>query len=393
MTAEQIVGTLLELEVGPVAHGGHCVARYEGQVVFVRHALPGELVHARVTEQTTKYLRADAVQVLTPSPQRIEPPCPYAGPGRCGGCDFQHADPAYQRELKAAVVTELLDRIGRVRWPDLVVEALPGGPLGWRSRVQYTVDMDGRAGLLQHRSHQVIPIDQCRIAHPSIQDAEVTGRKWPDDDTVEVVASGLGDVTVLAHTARGPRDVRERAVGREWTLDPRTFWQVHPAAADTLTATVVRMLAPRPGDRAWDLYGGVGLFAAALAPHLDGTGRLTVVESDPRAVADARRNLRDLTTVTVLAAPVEKALANPSWKSVDLVVLDPPRSGAGARVVSAIIRRTPRAVAYVACDPAALARDVRTFGEAGWRLSALRAFDTFPMTHHVECVALFNPPA
>jgi tRNA/tmRNA/rRNA uracil-C5-methylase (TrmA/RlmC/RlmD family) len=154
---------------------------------------------------------------------------------------------------------------------------------------------------------------------------------------------------------------------------------------------VVELLEPRAGERAWDLYGGVGLFAAALAPHLNGTGRLTVVESDPRAAAAATRVLRDLTTVTVLRSDVERALANPRWQSVDVVVLDPPRAGAGRGVVEAIVARRPRAVAYVACDPAALARDIRTFRDAGWRLSVLRSFDLFPNTHHVECVALLVP--
>jgi tRNA/tmRNA/rRNA uracil-C5-methylase (TrmA/RlmC/RlmD family) len=188
----------------------------------------------------------------------------------------------------------------------------------------------------------------------------------------------------------GPQRVQERAVGRDWSIPADAFWQVHPAAADTLATTVVQMLAPRPGERAWDLYGGAGLFAAALAPHLDGTGRLTVIESDPKAAGAAQRCLRDLTTVTVLQSDVERALANPRWKSVDLVVLDPPRAGAGRAVVEAIVTRTPRAVAYVACDPAALARDVKTFREFGWQLSELRAFDLFPNTHHVECVALLR---
>jgi tRNA/tmRNA/rRNA uracil-C5-methylase (TrmA/RlmC/RlmD family) len=189
----------------------------------------------------------------------------------------------------------------------------------------------------------------------------------------------------------GPQRVDERAVGREWSVPADAFWQVHPAAADALAATVVELLAPRAGERAWDLYGGAGLFAAALAPDLDGTGRLTVVEADPKAAGAATRCLRDLTTVTVLRSDVERALANPRWRGVDLVVLDPPRAGAGRAVVEAIMARDPRAVAYVACDPAALARDVKTFRDAGWRLSALRAFDLFPHTHHVECVALLRP--
>jgi tRNA/tmRNA/rRNA uracil-C5-methylase (TrmA/RlmC/RlmD family) len=393
------VGTVLDLMVGPVAHGGHFVARLPGgQVAFVRHALPGERVLAAVTESRRGYLRADAVQVLAAAPDRVEPPCPYAGPGRCGGCDFQHVAPAGQLELKAAVVRELLGRPGGLAGPEIDnlrvrVEPLPGGPTGWRSRVQYAVDGTGRAGLRKHRSHEVVPIDRCLIAHPSIQDAPVTDQHWPGrPDSVEVVASSGGDRTVYTRHRRGtsavsgPRQVRERAVDREWTMDADVFWQVHPAAPDTLATAVLDLLAPLPGERAWDLYGGAGLFAAALAPALGPDGRVTVVESDRRAVTAARRNLADLSQVRVVHGDAATVLANPRWRTVDLVVLDPPRAGAGPEVVAAIVARRPRAIAYVACDPAAFARDVATFRDLGWRLDALRVFDAFPMTHHMELV-------
>jgi tRNA/tmRNA/rRNA uracil-C5-methylase (TrmA/RlmC/RlmD family) len=400
---EGLEGAVLELTVGAIAHGGHCVARAPaGQVVFVRHALPGERVRAVVTEERSGFLRADAIEVLDPSPHRVPAPCRWAGPDRCGGCDFQHATLPYQRELKAAVVREQLARLGgldesTVDALGITVEALPGGGFDWRTRVSYTVDFDGRAGLRKHRSNEVVPVDECLIAHPAVRAAPVLGKTWPDVDGVEVIVGR--DVSVVGHRGKtevllsGPSKVVERAVGREWTIPSSAFWQVHPAAADTLATTVVQLLAPRPGERAWDLYGGAGLFAAALAPHLDGTGRLTVIESDVKAAAAAERNLRDLTTVTVLKSDVERALGNPRWRGVDLVVLDPPRAGAGRGVVEAIVTRSPRAVAYVACDPAALARDVRTFRDFGWQLSALRAFDLFPQTHHVECVALFAPAA
>jgi tRNA/tmRNA/rRNA uracil-C5-methylase (TrmA/RlmC/RlmD family) len=376
-------------------------------VVFVRHALPGERVRAVVTEERKGFLRADAVEILAPSPHRVEPPCPFAGPDRCGGCDLQHADPTYQRELKAAVVREQLERMGgldpaAVAALGVTVQALPAIPgtaegLGWRTRVQYTVDSTGRAGLLKHRSHEVVPIDRCRIAHAGVSSAPVLAQDWPEQDVVEVVASAAGETSVLGrrgrarlHVVSGPDPVHERAVGRDWAVPATAFWQVHPAAADTLAAAVVELSAPRRSERVWDLYGGVGLFAAALAPHLDSTGRLTVVEGDPVAAAAAQRLLRDLTTVTVVRSDVARALANPRWRGVDLVVLDPPRAGAGLDVVASITARGPRAVVYVACDPAALARDVRAFGEHGYRLTELRGYDLFPMTHHVECVALLN---
>jgi len=188
MRPDDLVGTLLELQVGPVAHGGHCVARHDGQVVFVRHALPGEVVRAAVTEQTAKYLRADAVEVLQPSPHRVQPPCPYAGPGLCGGCDFQHVALPAQRHLKAAVVAEQLRRLAGIERAVVVepvdtAEARDG--LRWRTRMQYVHLPDGRRGLRRHRSHDVVPIAQCLIAHP--------GAREPNEGTVrEAVVTGAG---------------------------------------------------------------------------------------------------------------------------------------------------------------------------------------------------------
>jgi tRNA/tmRNA/rRNA uracil-C5-methylase (TrmA/RlmC/RlmD family) len=416
-------GDRVEVIVEAPAHGGHCVARLDGRVLFVRHALPGERVTAEITEWHRSYLRADAVEILEPSPDRVEPPCPYAHPGGCGGCDLQHVASDAQLRWKAAVVEEQLRRLAKLHFP-VRVEALPTAAsgavpgarlLGWRSRVRYAVDAAGRPGLLRHRSHQVVPIDRCRIAHPAIQELDLLSREWPADDAIEVVASTGGDLAVLTRPSgagtlpdddpadtvspggrrqrlAGPEEVVEKAVGRTWRVPPEGFWQVHPAAADTLTSAVVELVRPAEGETAWDLYGGAGLFAAAVTAR---TGaRTTLVESSPVGCAAARDNLTDLPTVEVVEARVETALQRRRVTGpVDLVVLDPPRAGAGARVVRGIAGARPRAVAYVACDPAALARDVGTFLGLGWRLSELRAFDCFPMTQHVECVALLEPAA
>jgi tRNA/tmRNA/rRNA uracil-C5-methylase (TrmA/RlmC/RlmD family) len=385
----------VELEVGPVAHGGMCVARHEGQVVFVRHALPGERVLAHVTERRKDFLRADAIEILLPSPDRVIPPCPFAGPGACGGCDWQHASWDAQRRLKSQVLTEQLARLAGLHDVSVPVEPLPGGPLGWRTRVQYAVTEDGRPGLHQHRSSEIVPVDRCRIAHPAIQALPVLHESWPPGSTVEAVAASSGDTAVLTRASRagGVQGAAERVRetgrdGREWSVEAGGFWQVHPHAVETFTGTVLDMLRPAAGERVWDLYGGAGVFAAALAPQC---GPVTVVEADRRAVTAGQRALRDLPNVTFARGDVSKVLANPRWRAVDLVVLDPPRAGAGRAVVEAIAARSPRAVAYVACDPAALARDVRTFGERGYRLERLRAFDSFPMTHHFETLALLLP--
>ena len=383
-----MIAERIELEVGTVAPGGHFIAHApDGRVVFVRHALPGERVVAEITEEQKGFLRADAVEVLRAAPDRVAAPCPYVG--RCGGCDFQHVDPEAQRALKGAVLVEQLRRLGRMEDPPPVrVEPLPGGMTGWRTRVRYTVDAAGRAGLLAYRSHEVVPVERCLIATPSIQGAGVTGREWPDDDWVEVVSPAGGELTVVGSTGviSGPDEVTERVGGRAYQLEPTGFWQVHPEVAGILADVVKKMASCRTSDRVWDLYSGAGLFAAALAPDV---AAVTLVEADRRGVAAARRSLADLPNVHIEQSTVERFVARKGLPRADVVVLDPPRSGVGARVLRALAAIGPRSIVYVSCDPAAFGRDVAILGELGWRLSELRAFDAFPMTHHVESVALF----
>jgi tRNA/tmRNA/rRNA uracil-C5-methylase (TrmA/RlmC/RlmD family) len=426
---DSLRGTRLEVEIGPVAHGGHCVARHEGRVLFVRHGLPGERVVVEVTEgtPTSRFLRADVVEVLRPSPDRVEAPCPFAGPGRCGGCDWQHADLAAQRRLKADVVAEQLRRLAGLDI-DVVVEAVDGPPglpegLGWRTRVQFAVDpATGRAGLRRHRSHEVEPVDRCLIAAPGVEELGVESRRWDGVASVEAVsATGSLDravvvtpiegdagrlpvveldrpVSVFRGDARGGTRrvhgrpaVREVAAGRTWKISAGGFWQVHPAAADILTGAVLDALGPRPGDVAVDLYCGVGLFAGAIADRLADGDTVVAVEASAAAVEDAAHNLRDVPGARPLTGPVEKVMARPDFPGrADIVVLDPPRAGAGPAVCRRLAAAGPRAVVYVACDPAALARDVAAFAGEGYRLAGLRAFDAFPMTAHVECVALLT---
>ena len=374
------------IDIERVAHGGVCVAHAaDGRVVFVRHALPGEQVRVAVTEERRSYIRADAVEILQSSPARIEPACPYAGPGRCGGCDWQHATLDEQRRLKAAVIHEQLQRLSGLD-TDVVVEPVPGDEDGlrWRTRLRLAVSDEGRAGLHRHRSHEIEPIDDCLIAVAGADVPDVVGRSWPAGAEVNVDVSTTGERALSIGTP--DRAVTERAAGREWQVPVGGFWQVHPGAAETLVAAVTGMLAPRPTERLLDLYAGVGLFAGALAPLARSA---VAVESDPRASRAARANLADL-PVTVVRASVDRWLREQT-EPFDVVVLDPPRKGAGRDVVTALAGLRPRAIAYVACDPSALARDLATFAGLGYRLARLRAFDLFPMTAHVECVALLEP--
>ena len=421
-------GDEIELVAGEVAHGGWCVARVDGSgpVVFIRYTLPGERVRARITEVTSRFARADAVQIVTAAPGRVEPPCPYAHPGGCGGCDWQHASLPTQRDLKAAVVAQQLRRIASIDWP-VTVEALPGDRpgdpepgLGWRTRVTYAVRRDGLAGLRGHRSHDVVEIDDCLIAHPRIRDLGVTRRRWPRARSVEAVTgTGGPERAVIVTGGRPPADrdalaaesvlgqshgrttvfrgrpyLTERAAGRSWRVNAPGFWQVHPAVADTLAAAVLDALQPRPGDTALDLYCGAGLFTGVLAEAVGPDGAVAGVEADRAAVRDARRNLRELPWATVYQGDVGQVLAQhqPDLPPARLTVLDPPRTGVSRDVIDYLTRPAPasagqRRIAYVSCDPATLARDIALLVPHGWRLDALRAFDAFPMTHHVECLA------
>ncbi len=409
-TEELPVGSVLEVTVETVAHGGHCVARHEGRVLFVRHTLPGERVRARVTGEGPggRFLRADAVEVLEPAAGRVEPPCPYAGPARCGGCDWQHADLATQRELKRAVVLEQFDRLAGIDLPaalgrDVVVEPVPGDEAGlrWRTRVEFAVDGTGRPGLRGHRSHEVIPVEDCLIARDAVVGTGVLRQRFSGQRAVDVIAPSGGEpvlVPVPDGTERAPL-VLERVptptgTGEfEFGVAARGFWQVHPGAPETFLRTVLGWLDPRPGERALDLYAGVGLFAAALADAVGDSGRVHAVEGDRLAVEHARDNLTPWAGVRVTRDRVDRAVRRMAraGERADLVVLDPPRSGAGKAVVRDVARLGPRAVAYVACDPAALARDVGYAREAGLDLVDLRVFDAFPMTHHMECIALLVP--
>jgi tRNA/tmRNA/rRNA uracil-C5-methylase (TrmA/RlmC/RlmD family) len=389
------------VDVGPVAHGGHCVARLDGQVVFVRHTLPGERVRISITERGKRFLRADAVEVIEAAPHRVEAPCQYAGV--CGGCDFQHVSPAGQRRLLTAVVREQLERLAGLTWVG-EVEAVEPDDLGWRTRVTFAVDDAGRAGLRRHRSHEVVPLEECLIAHPDLP--RVLDSSW-DADSVEAIVSSSGErllvtdatisdeveravdgVVAVDGTVRGGRGaLTERVRDRSMRVTGSGFWQVHPAAAATLVDAVLEAAEVRTGETVVDLYAGVGLLTSFLADDVGETGNVVSVESDRGAARDARRNLHDRPQVELVGATVEHALRSSQVPSADVVVLDPPRTGA-KNAVAGIAALAPRRIVYVACDPAALARDLATFGDLGYRLDRLRAFALFPMTHHVECVAV-----
>lgn len=373
-------GRLLErLEVGPVAHGGHFVARHDGRVVFVRHALEGEQVDVRVSDVTRRFARGDAVAVHRASPHRVSPPCPVAG--RCGGCDFQHVAPGHARELKRRVVAEQLQHLAGYVFTGEVEEVLPG-PLGWRRRMRYQLDVDGHPGLRGHRSSEVValPAGGCRIADPAICS--------PPTDPARAGGLLLGVAAEDGARFLGPDEpattVTERVGDLVFEVASDGFWQAHPAAPLVLVERVLSGLSAQPGEIGLDLYCGVGLFAAALA---DRGVQVWGVEGDRRAAGLAAVNVP---SGRFVAGDVARRMARLPAR-VDVVVLDPPRTGAGPGVLAAVASRQPRAIAYVACDPAALGRDLRIAADLGYAPTSVTAYDLFPMTHHVECVAVLEP--
>ena len=373
------MGLRFEVECGSIAHGGHVVARLPaevpdvgGVVVFVRHALPGERVEVVVTEGAVgdRFLRGDAVEVLEASPDRVERPCPYAGPGKCGGCDFQHVDVERQRSLKAEVVAEQLRRIAGIeRKVEVLALREDEDGLRWRRRMRYHRLADGRLGLRAHRSHELVAIDDCRIQAP---DAVVTVQG--EEDPGRTVIEQVGD--------------------HAFAVQSEGFWQAHRDAPDVYTETVLELARARPGDRVVDLYAGVGLLSAPLAAVVGETGAVASVEGDRAASQLAESNLAAYPWVRVVRSAVEALLDHEvgSGARYDLVVLDPPRVGARRDVLEGVVALGPRTVVHVGCDPAAFARDASVLGEHDFVLDELRAFDAYPMTHHVEVLGRFSRP-
>ena len=398
---------LLELRTTGVAAGGEAVARDDaGRVVFVAGALPGELVRALVTEEHASFAKARVVDVVDPADGRTTPPCAEVANG-CGGCGWQHVDPDVQRTLKASIVTDALRRQGHVA--DAVVDPGPALPdSGFRTTLRLAVGPAGGAGFRRARSHDVVDVDGCLVAHPLLRPLVAGGRfdgatgvtlrcGARTGERMAVVAPSAGgvvlpegadDVLVVgADELRGGRRawIHEALAGRRWRISAGSFFQARPDGAEALVDAVGGALGPpaTEGERLLDAYGGVGLFAGSL-----GAGRrTTLVERSASSVADARVNLADL-DAKALRLDVERWRPAP----MDVVVADPARGGlakAGVRVLAAT---GARRLVLVSCDPASLGRDAALLGRAGYRWSSTRLVDLFPHTPHVEAVSCFDRP-
>lgn len=404
---------MIELELTAMAHGGSALGRHEGRVIFVPYAIPGEVVRVRLTKEHTRWARADLVEVVRPSPHRVEPPCPYFGPDKCGGCQFQHIDYDGQVRFKQEVVADQLARIGKL---EVTVEDAIGAahPWDYRNNVQFHVTDEGYLGFLTADTNNIIPVEDCLIIDPLLDEMWTAfDMHWPEiyrlnlrcgsasgdrmavfeleeyedfDIEVDFPVSCIlmmpdGEAVVLM----GEPSLIEYVAGREYRISAGSFFQVNTGGAEALVALVREVLEPGRGDTLLDLYCGVGLFGLSLAGEV---GRVVGVESEPSAAADFVFNARELDTVELLEGKVQQVLGGVEGP-VDLVVLDPPRAGAGERVMGEVARLRPRRIAYVSCDPATLARDARHLVDAGYHLEMVQPVDMFPQTFHIESVNLF----
>lgn len=397
------VDDLVTVRVERPASGGGVGHLADGRVVFIRHGLPGEVVRARLTDETSKISRADAIDILEASPDRVSPACAHAHPGGCGGCDFQHANLSAQLNWNSAVVRDHLRRIAGVE-RDVSVVAL-ASPAHARTRLRCAVDDEGALSLRQFRRNDLVALTSCQVADQRFQAAFATS--WPFAEEVELRAIGDGEPFALVQrrTDRGtlfeicslrgeplePSTHSRVAVeGQYFSVSPRSFWQSHRDAPATLLRQVLAFADVAAGDHVVDLFSGVGLFSIPLARQVGPGGKVVAVESSPYAVRDARSNGDGLRQLKVREWSVTPRSVNDAVTAGDVVVVDPPRTGLARGVADALIRRGPRRIVYVSCDAATFARDLRALTAGGYHLADLVTFDLFPMTEHVELVALLD---
>lgn len=410
-------GSTIQLDVTNIAHGGVCVARHEGRVVFVADAIPGERVLARVRESSKKsFWRAETVSVISASPFRQ--PHVWAAASvdrdpddRAGGAEFGHIALAHQRELKRQVLADALTRMAHVS-PVFEVEAADGDDdrsgTGWRTRVSLHVDDQGRLGPFAARSHRVIPVHDLPLATDELAAAVPWEDRFVGHERLDLLVTSSGSAPSGAGVRirlddQKPTTITERVGEREFLLADNGFWQVHREAAATLTSAVQQAIDAElfdPTAPNLDLYGGVGLLAAAVCDRFGPRVHITTVESDSAATEYAAENLRDFIQASAATGRVERWLqmgvtgasgSEASRMRKATVILDPPRSGAGRDVIQSLGLMKPAQIIYVACDPVALARDAEFLSHEGYRLASVRAFDLFPNTHHLEAVAQFVP--
>ena len=405
----------IEVDLTTMAHGGTALGRYEGRAIFVPYAIPGETVRVTLVEDKRRFAHARLLEVLAESPDRIPPRCPHFGPGRCGGCQWQHITYPAQLRWKREVLRDQLRRIGGFENPP-VLETLPSpSPWGYRNRLTLHALPDGRLGLRRSNSHEIEPIQECAIADPRLMDLlssldlelpglqRLTLRAGAAEDDLMLVFETEDDappaleadfplscVLLLEDGTPvnliGRNYVTEIVASYPYRVTAGRFFQVNTGVAETLLRLVSEWLAPDETMTVLDAYCGVGLFTLPLAER---AGYVVAVEADPWAVEDLLVNTADQENVEVIEGSVEAVLSDLDV-TFDGVVVDPPRAGLDVVVVEALAGMRPDRIVYVSCDPATLARDLKRLTDRGYRLVQVQPVDMFPQTYHIESVSLLT---
>ena len=384
------VGQLITLEIGPVAHGGHFIARHNGRVIFVRHAITGEKAVVRITSVTSKLAHGDAIEILSSSQDRVSSQCIYAGPSGCGGCDFQHISIEAQRIFKKFIIQDQFKRIAKIDIEPELIHVEPENGLHWRTRFDFSISKNGKAGFFSYKTKEVCEIDKCMIAVEKINGSDLFQRKWKGKERVEVSVSSIDEMNIrrAGRSISGPSQLHQIVENEQLIISPDSFWQSHLNAPQALVKLVMQYMDLKPGDKVCDLYGGSGLFTSPILKRIQEIGVVHLVENNRRSIKDAKKIFRKNRNVIIHAGKVEEKLSN--IEDVDVILLDPPRNGAGKKVINEIISKKPKSIIYVSCDPASLARDTKLLIETSFSLDKITGVDLFPMTHHIECVSSFS---
>ncbi len=383
------IGDLLEVDVKKIVPGGYGLAFAENLTVFVVLAVMGDKVQVRLNEIKGKTAFAEIEKIIEPGSQRIQPPCPYVG--RCGGCDFQQMTYDAQLEAKVGIIRDNLHRIGKIEYENEIAIVPSPREFGYRLRAQWHIDGKHREiGYYQRDSRNLVSIEHCPILVPEL-DAELQRLRrefdwtnfWPEKGAIDAACGDEGSLSVYsADVDLGDAEITFSAAGEKYTFAAHAFFQGNRDLIDTLVSTA---LGDTTGERALDLYSGVGLFTLPLARKF---AKVTAVEDYGPAVEFARKNIGNagLSNVELVNKPVGRYLAEVSGSNIDFVLLDPPRSGTEKKTVLDLIALQPRVVLYVSCDASVLARDLRRFLDGGYGIESITAIDLFPQTHHVETV-------
>lgn len=412
---DQLPDSTFELELNEMVHGGQALGRHAGRVIFTRYTIPGERILARITDDRERFAFAESASILDPSPARVEPACPHFGPGRCGGCHFQHIDYAAQPDFKRDVVLDQLRRIGGIDDPQVFATIPSPEPWQYRSHATFHANEDGQLCFVGTDDKTLVPLEECHIIRPELLDLLDTLdlQDIPELDRVRLqVGSDPDDLMVIISTKDdeapelevdlpvsvnfllsdnepvnliGSSHVTYTVRGRQFRVTAGGFFQVNLPQAETLIDLVLERLNLQGSETVLDLYSGVGLFTAFIAER---ASLVTAIESYPPAVTDADENLADLDNVDLIEATVEDVLPLLTEK-YDAVVLDPPRTGLNPQALDALVDLEPAQIVYVSCEPSTLARDAKRLARKGYRLVDVQPVDMFPQTFHIECVAQF----